>query len=246
MSTEHLARMGEPFPEPSWSLIDRCQELDSSGVRSSLDVLFRKYWNPIYSYIYRNWTRNADEAKDLTQGFFLAFLERDFLASVQADRGRFRSFVLAALRNFLLNHKRAARARKRSPEGGLVSLEAAGGDAAARPIPDAAQGEDPFDQDWKKAVLETVLAELRRHAAAKGRDLLVDLLVARDLEPPPEGKPSYEALAASRGLTVHQVRNGLHWVRGEFMAILRREIEEQVAFAEDYDREVAALFGSGG
>ena len=236
-----------PFPTTSWSLIARCGGIRKGLSDGALDELMSKYWRPVYFYIYRNWGRDVEKAKDLTQSFFATFIEKNYLGDVDAERGRFRSFVCASLRNFLLNEDRAASAKKRRPEQGLASLDALKetGDSIHIPAPECSDPLQQFDEDWKQAILDAVLLRLRQNARKAGREVLVDLLVEYDLERSKEEKATYEALASKYHMTVHQIRNGLHWIRKRFLKILCQEIEEQVASREDYDREVTSLFGAG-
>ncbi len=243
----HLSTIGvpQPFPETEWSLIDRCKDPECGSVRTSLDSLFRKYWSPVYFYVIRYWTRDKEAARDLTQAFFLSFLERDFLRSVEADRGKFRTFVCAALRHFLSNEKRSRKAKKRDPGRGILSIEVLQDHDSRFDIADRddAAREVQFKNDWKKAVVQAALARLHATAAAKGKEVLVELLVEYDLEPPAGRKPTYDEMAKERGLSVSQVTNGLRWARLEFVEALKAEIREQVETGADWRAEARELFG---
>ncbi len=206
-----------PFPTTRWSLV-RGARGDSD--RAALEELCRKYWSPVYFALRRTWNADVEEAKDLAQAFFLRFLEKDFLKSVDAERGKFRSFVCAALRHFILNERRRAGAIKRTP--------------VPAPDPD-------FDADWKRALVEAAVERMRAGARSEGKEALVDLLVRYDLEP--GERPTYDRLALEAGLTVFQVTNGLHWARGAFKQACLDEIRETVETAEDYEDEVRRLFG---
>jgi len=234
------------FCTTSWGLVTAARDREGPAFRASLDTLFRKYWGPVFLFILRGWARNRDEAKDLTQAFFLRFFEKDFLASVDPAKGRFRNFVCAALRHFLLSEKRAARARKRLPPGGgLLSLEALAGEPRFVPPPDE-RAIDPalqLEKDWKQAVLTAALAEVHRSAALVGKSVYVDALVRYELERPPGEKVTYSELARELRLTENQVRNGLYWARKELKVALRREIEDQVSSEEDARLEARELFG---
>lgn len=234
-----------PFPTTCWTVIRAGQDRDSPRYQASLETLYRRYWGPVYLHIRRHWSADVEDAKDLTQAFFVSFLEGDLLRSVDADRGRFRSFVCAALRHFLLNQKRAAAAGRRRPPGGLLSLDALAGDDSRFDVPDgsSADADEAFRQDWKRAVLETALEDLRAQARARGREVAVDLLVRYDLDRKPGERLTYQDLARDTGLTVHQVTNGLHWARQELRAAVRRELREQVASPEDLQAEARELFG---
>ena len=101
----------------------RGQGDETSENRLRLDGFYERYWPPVFFHVRRYWARDIEEAKDLTQAFFLAFLDKNFLDQAAADRGRFRTFICATLRNFILNERRALRARKRQPLEGLLSIE---------------------------------------------------------------------------------------------------------------------------
>lgn len=235
----------QPFPGTSWSLIRLAQDPNAPAYRASLEILFRKYWGPVYFFIRRNWCCDVEQAKDLTQAFFLAFLEKDFLASVSADKGRFRNFVCVALTHFLSKEKRAEKARKRHPgSGALLSLDSLGVEEGTFDLPD--RRGDPvaqFHEDWKRAVIDAVIAELRAQGERDGKGGVVRAFIEYDLDRPAGTKVTYEDLALRHGLTVSQVTNGLHWARKEFRALFRRELEGQVATPEDLAAEARELFG---
>ncbi len=201
--------------------------------------MMRKYWGPVFFFVRRYWTRDVDKAKDLTQAFFLAFLEKDFLASVDAEKGRFRTFVCAALKNFLRNERRAERAKKRRPEGQLLSLE----DLVVedRDFDVEADPTEAFDDDWRRATLEAALTAVRALARAAGKEVFVQAFVEAYLEGEEGKRPSYDELGRRFDLSYHQVKNGLAWVRERFAACLRREVEEQVSSPEDLREEAGAL-----
>lgn len=236
-------RPPSPFPATSWALIQGCQEADNPAERTRrLDRLFQNYWGPVYSFVRRSWTRDPEEAPDLTQAFFLAFFEKDFVALVSAERGRFRTFVRTVLRHFLTDKMRIERARKRRPEGPLLSLDRIDLDVAGPAAPDA-DPESRFDEDWKRATIRVALSSLRREAKEAGREGLVDLFVECYLESGESARPTYRELAARTGLDYHQIKNGLHRTRADFALHLKREIAEQAATDEDYRAEARELFG---
>ncbi|MBI2899047.1 MAG: sigma-70 family RNA polymerase sigma factor [Planctomycetes bacterium] len=191
-----------PFPTTRWSLIRGARGPEG---RAALEVLCRKYWGPVYFYVRRNWNKDVETAKDLAQEFFARLLERDDLAGVDPARGRFRAFVCASLRHFLLNRARHDAALKRAP--------------VPPPGPD-------FDADWKRAVVEAAVERLRADDAR-----LAELLVRYDLE----GGASYGEVARELGMTVSQVTNGLHRARAAFREACLDEIRETTGDEEFED-----------
>lgn len=116
------------FATTRWSLVLQARDkADPDGVAALAD-LCRAYWFPLYAFI-RKRSRDGHEAQDLTQSFFARLLEKDFLEDVTPDRGRFRAFLLAAVRHFVANERDRERAAKR------------GGDRRQQPL-------DPIDFDW--------------------------------------------------------------------------------------------------
>lgn len=246
MADKDTRILGGPqaFPQTSWSMIQQARDAGSTSHRESLERLCRKYWPPVYFFVRRNWVKDVEEAKDLTQAFFTAFLEKDFLGSFESERGRFRNFVCVALRHFLSKEKRASRAKKRRPREGLVSLEVLGDEDSQFDVP-AQADQDPerqFQADWKRAVIEAALAALRERAAAAGKSVCVELLMRYDIERPEGTKLTYEDLAAHSGLTVFQVTNGLHWARKELKGLLLAEIKDQVSTEDELRAEAWELF----
>lgn len=234
-----------PFPQTSWNLIRGGQDVEGPAYRASLETLYRKYWGPVYFYIRRNWSRDVESAKDLTQAFFVAFYEKDFLRGLDADKGRFRNFVCAALRHFLSKEKRAREARKRSPEGRLLSLVELGADESDFDVP-GDPSDDPevrFLEDWKRALVNAAVEELRERGRRLDKTAIVEAFLAYRIDREPDRKMTYEDLAACFGLTVNQVTNGLHWARREFEAAFRQELREVVASDEDLRAEARELFG---
>ena len=102
----------QPFAATHWSLVLAAGRDSTPGARAALEKICRTYWPPLYSFIRRSGHAPAD-AQDLTQGFFLQLLERDFLAGVDPAKGKFRSFLLASLKHYLSNERDRARATER-------------------------------------------------------------------------------------------------------------------------------------
>lgn len=251
MSRRETRMMGgpRPFPETCWSLLQKCIEPDSQAPPGSrhegLDRLFRSYWGPVYLYVRRNWNKDIEEAKELTQAFFVTFLEKDFIASFDADRGRFRTFVCAALKHWLAKQHRAEHAQKRRPDAPLLSFDALKLDDTRFdvPAPELDSADAQFDADWKRAVIDAAVERMRRFATGTAKEPYVDMFVRYDLDRLPTDKLTYAELAEPAGLTVYQVTTGLHWARRAFAEALKDEIREQVGGEADLQAEAEALFG---
>ena len=243
----HILGGASPFPETSWTLLARARDLESPDYQASLDRLFRGYWGPVYFYIRRNWAATNEAAKDLTQEYFLRFLEGSFLRDVSAEKGRFRNFVLITLRRFLSKQRRADRALKRRPEKGLLSLDEMVADHSHFDFLPA-EHEDPgqqFDEDWRTALFEAALARLRRLAVQCNRAYCVDILERYDLAPRDEDeKLTYGDLAREMDLPAHKVRKGLAWAREQFRAMTIEELRDLVTDESSLREEALHLFGT--
>ncbi len=232
------------FPSTQWSALHHGRNAAPLERRESLDRLFRRYWGPVYNYVLRQWGSSQEEAKDLTQEYFLAFYEKDFLAGVSAEKGRFRAFVRASLRNFLLAHRRDANAKKRSPEGGIVSIDALP-PGVSPADPSQRSPEEALDDDWRSAVVDGALERLRAEAVERGKEWSYDCFLLRDVRPPDGGPPTYEALAERTGRAVHDVTNALHWARLRFRELMIDEVRDSVSSPADLEAELRDLFGIG-
>lgn len=158
------------FGVTQWSVVIAAGGSVSPAVRrAALERLAQTYWFPLYAYIRRHapgshapGNCNADQAADLTQAFFAKLLETDAFAGVDRAKGKFRSFLLAALKHFMSNEFDKQRAQKRGGGLRIISLDAADAEARYRMEPvDAMTPQRLFDRRWALAVLEQVLADLQ-------------------------------------------------------------------------------------
>jgi len=113
--------MGGPaaaFPSTRWTAILSARDSEDPAYRQNLEYLINHYWKPVYRYARVGWSKSNEDAKDLTQEFFLSLLARESLKDVGPEKGRFRSFLKAALKNFLMQDKRDAGRQKRNRRTG--------------------------------------------------------------------------------------------------------------------------------
>ncbi|MDP7033255.1 MAG: sigma-70 family RNA polymerase sigma factor [Planctomycetota bacterium] len=245
---ENETQSKQPFPSTHWSLIEGCQDPEESHFRVSLETLCNRYWPPVYFYIRRNWNKHPEEAKDLCQAFFLQFLEKDFVRSVDAEKGRFRNFVCTTLRHFLSNVRRDANRQVRHPQSGpLLSIDFLLHQDipfdVADPAPSPEEAETLFHEDWKKTVVHNALKRLREYAQEIGKPEQAEAFARYRIEYTYGQRPTRKELSRELGLTEPQVNYGLQWASSEFTRILKAEIREQVSSHEDYESEMSELFG---
>ena len=226
------------FQTTAWSLVLAAAGNPTTDSRQALASLCQTYWNPVYAFI-RRCGHTPDQSQDLTQGFFTRLLEKQFLQSVDRQRGRFRSFLLAAVKHFLANERDRAHALKRG--GGHVPISIDLLEAESWYKPAAVETTTPerlFERRWALSVLEQVMARLRAEYSAMGKaDLFERLegLLNKDAD------ARCEALALEMGVSAGALRMSLHRLRRKYRHILREEIAETVSTPTEIDEEIRFL-----
>jgi RNA polymerase sigma-70 factor (ECF subfamily) len=230
---------GTQFTTTHWSAVLTARNKDSSKAPAALAELCQTYWYPLYAYIRRR-GNNPTDAEDLTQGFFEQFLAKDYLSDLTPGRGRFRSFLLAALKHYLANEWDRAQTRKRGGGRALVSLDAQDAEARYRFEPvEHVTPDRLFEKRWALAVLERVLARLREEFMAAEKGALFEELkgfLSADL---PEG--SYAGVAARTGLKEGTVKVAVHRLRRRYGELLRAQIADTVDRPEAVEDELRYL-----
>jgi RNA polymerase sigma-70 factor (ECF subfamily) len=212
---------------------------DGTVAREALASLCSTYWYPLYAFIRRRGS-SPHEAEDLTQEFFFHFLERHALGRVQPAAGKFRSFLLACLKNFLSNERERAHAQRR---GGCQSLlPLSGSDAETRYSLEPADQRSPevvFERRWAFAVLERTMTEVRHEYAAAGKSALFEAL--QGFLPGGHGDASRADLAAKRGVSVGAIDVAVHRLRQRFGALLRQQVVQTVSSDAEVEEEIRYL-----
>ena len=228
------------FVTTHWSVVLSAGRSDTTRAQAALARLCQAYWYPLYAYVRRRGYA-AHDAQDLTQEFFARLLEQNWLAQADWERGRFRTFLLAALSHFLANEWDKARALKRGGAVQIVPLQLDSAETRYGQEPaDPLTPEQCFERRWALALLEEVLNRLREeHAAASTRemfDALKPCLVGdRQAQP-------YAELAATLGMTEGAVKVAVHRLRQRYRQLLREEIANTVAMPEEVNEEMHHLF----
>ena len=233
-------KSNERFATTHWSMVlgagGRISRVDA---RAALAALCEIYWAPLYAYLRRNGSSPADAA-DTVQGFFALVLERDDLARVHPERGRFRSFLLASLKHFQANEwdKQAALKRGGGRKPLSLDVQAAEGRYSVEPV-DRRTPELLFDRCWALTVLERTMAQLREVYEKAGKAHRFDVLSSHLTG---EHAESYGAAASKLAMSEGAVKVAVHRMRREYRALIRAEIAQTVASEEEIDGEIAALF----
>ena len=216
---------------------------DQSGAAEALEKLCRAYWYPLYVYVRRQ--NSPEDAQDLTQEFFARLLEKNYLAKADRDRGRFRTFLLGSLKNFMVNEwKRAGRLKR---GGGLeflsIDTDVAEHRYAAEPAsesnPDAA-----YEQRWAVTLIEQVLTTLRQEYGAIAKAGLFEEL--KGFIWGDKSTASYAEIAGALNLTEGTVKVAVHRLRQRFRELLRAEVAHTVAQPDDIDGELRHLISVAG
>lgn len=240
-----LSRRGQRwFSTTHWSMVLKAGSPDDAESREALATLCQAYWSPVYSFI-RQRERDRDAAMDLTQGFFAALLEKGGVAFARRERGRFRSFLLTSVKNFLANEQDALRAQKRGGGQAPISID---GDAweSSSSLREPATEETPetsFEKQWALTLLDRAMIDLEKEMESSGgleRYRTLKSYLISDADPP------YEDLARDLTMTEEAVRVALHRMRRRFGTRLREQVAQTVddpAKTEDELRYLIELVG---
>lgn len=245
MNPQNAERLSERLHERSafattqWSLVVAAGDSTDSGSQAALSHLCQLYWYPVYVFIRRKGASHED-ARDLTQGFFEDFLLRNQFKVANRAIGRFRTFLLSSVDNFLHNQWRHETARKRGGGQLLISLDAerANERFAAEPL-DTFAPDVAFDHQWAQDVLDRVTQTLKTEWASHPRsELCQELLAHLDCEP---SSVPYSDLCRRFDLTAVNLRVIFHRFRQRYRDLLRLAIRDTVADAAEVDAELQCL-----
>lgn len=236
-----LARAPGEFASTHWSLVLRAGQRIDKQADDALATLCQRYWLPLYAYARRR-VSDVDQAQDLTQSFFARLLEKNVLASATPDRGRFRSFLLTALKNFLSNERDRAHTLKRGGNCHRLSLDWEEGESRLSLEP--AHNLTPerlFDRQWTFTLLEHVLTRLRAEFESKGKGLHFELL--KGAITGEQSIASYADISQQLGLSEAAARQTARRLKRRYRDLLREEVAQTVASPDELDDEIRQLFG---
>lgn len=236
---------GRGFPSTVWSDILAAADAGGTAYRALMDGLIRRYWKPVYAYVRIAWRKGNEDAKDMTQAFFSHILEDGSLGRLRPERGTFRSWLRASLKNFLIDARRADIARR--PIAGALSLDAE--PEWLERLGPAAPGESPeaaYDREWIRCLVGESVEALRAELEAEGKADWFQVFRKYCLDPAGGADsrvPTYREVAEGLGLNETGVRHRLEHARTRLRRILRERILETAASPEDADRELAEVLG---
>ena len=226
------------FPTTSWSLV-----IAAAGPsKDALESLCRTYWRPVYVFV-RAQGNGLEESKDLTQAFFARLLEKNYLAAADRERGKFRSFLLTSVKNFLANERDRAHALKRGGPQLALSIDSAENEDWCTPeVIDRSTPESLFERRWALALLERAMSNLRAGYAGNGKLKQFEQLSVFLDDDSTEGR--YDAVAAQMGVTAGAVRIAVHRLRRKHREFLRNEIANTVSEPNQIDDELRFLLSA--
>src|ERR1700687_3777007 len=167
MSPEDFQPRGDRFPPTRRSVVEAARSIDAEEREGALEALCAAYWKPVYKYIRLRWNRPADDAQDLTQGFFMELLERDLLDKFDAKKSRLRTYLRLCVDSFVMNEDKAGRRLKRGGKVLHVALDFPGAeeelgasvvDPAAIPSPESL--EEFFEKEWVRSLFALAVEDL--------------------------------------------------------------------------------------
>ncbi len=233
--------MDKRFTTTHWSLVQAAGDSGRPDSRDALARLCEAYWAPVYAYV-RFRGSDPETARDLTQGFFTELLEKKRIKAADPERGRFRSFLLAGVKNYMSHQRARAGAEKRGGHATTLRLDF---DAAESMIgPAAIDRQTPealFEKRWAVSVLSRAMGRLEEEMERAGkRD------VFRILKPMLSGEADipYKKIAAELGTSDQAARVTMHRLRRRFGGLLREEVCETLADPAMLDDEMAFLLSA--
>jgi RNA polymerase sigma-70 factor (ECF subfamily) len=227
------------FTTTHWSVVWNARQTDSPDSAAARERLCRTYWPPLYAFI-RRAGYSPHDAQDLTQEFLSRFLHREWLEHLKDQRGKFRSFLLTFLKNFLRDEHDRAHAQKRGGGKELISVDAYEAEEREFVGPvDGLTADQIYERRWAETVLKKAMEQLHTEYAANGKAAVFDQL--KDLQPGEHGEKSYADIAATLGITEQAVKNAVLRFRRRYAQLLRDAIGQTVLESSEVNEELQHL-----
>jgi RNA polymerase sigma factor (sigma-70 family) len=228
------------FESTNWSLVGAAKpdEASQTRARKALEELCRAYWYPLYAFV-RSLGHSVVDAQDLTQAFFSRIIETGGFASAERERGRFRSYLLGAMKHFLANEWHRAQTQKRGGQTQFIEWDALEPEARyAGTSKSSDYPEQLFDREWALETIASALSALHHEMRKAGKgeqfDALKGSLTAEDHSP-------REEIAERLGMSENSVKVAVHRLRKRYRKLLRAAIAETVSNEANLDEEMRYL-----
>lgn len=226
------------FTTTHWSVVLAARDDTSPVADKALAQLCQGYWYPLYAFIRRR-GHNAHDAQDLTQEFFYRLLDKRYLSAVDHRKGRFRTFLLAALEHFLANEWRRSQTQRRGGGQPIISIDDSAEQRYAHEPATDLSPERIYEQRWALAFLEQVLGKLRVEFIDAGKGPTFETL--KVFLTGDRSSVSYADLAASLGTTEAALKMAVSRMRQRYAELLRQEIANTVSSPDEVEDELRAL-----
>jgi RNA polymerase sigma factor (sigma-70 family) len=227
------------FRTTHWTVVLQAARPDEARSTDAFAQLYRDYWPPLYAYVRRRGL-NPAEAEDITQGFFLRLIEKSALANLQREGGRFRSYLLGGLKNFMANEWDRAQTQKRGSGQVSISLNAEEGETCFLSLKDAGgTPESIFERQWVFTLLAQVMGQLQAEEDASGKSPFF-----QDAKPHLQGERSglpYAEIAARHAMSEGAVKVAVYRLRQRYGELLRETIARTVSSAAEVEDELRHL-----
>jgi RNA polymerase sigma factor (sigma-70 family) len=238
--SSHVSSSDAPrvFPNTRWSVVLAATQRQSPESTAALEVICRAYWHPLYTYV-RRCGQSAHDAQDLTQEFFCRLLEKRWLDSANRDKGKLRTFLIVALKNFMSKEWRRASTQRRGGAQSHIQFDTAFAESRFAADTSSLAPEETFDRQWALTLLDLTVNRLRGEFVAANRtgdfDALKNCLMAG------RGTIDYAEVATKLGANEVAARVAVHRLRKRFREIYREEISQTLADGADLDGELRHL-----
>jgi RNA polymerase sigma-70 factor (ECF subfamily) len=237
--TTARAEQARWFTTTHWSIVLDAADTSAPGAQEALEKLCRTYWYPLYAYVRRQ-GHSPEDAQDLTQEFFARFLDKKYFRFASPERGRFRTFLLSSLKNFLINEWERARVAKRG--GGAIHIPLDGlaaEDHFSREPVHEITAEKIYERNWAIAVLKQVRARLQQEYATSGRADRFAQLEA--FLPGQESDLTYAEAARRLGVAEGTLKSDVNRFKKRYRELLRAEVAHTVSSRAELDEELRHL-----
>jgi RNA polymerase sigma-70 factor (ECF subfamily) len=238
MESSDFASKGAVFHTTRWSLVARAGDLQRADAQQSLSELCRIYWYPLYAFVRRRGS-DPNSAADLIQGFFVELLEGSLLHSADRAKGKFRSYLLGALKHYLANEWQRAHRQKRGGKTPIASLD----DAEQRYGMEPSHSVSPehlYERRWALTLLQQANDQLRGQYANGGK--LAQYEELKDLIAGPLADRSYSQIGEKLGMSEDAVKKAVQRMRIHYREILKAHIADTVQTPDDIDDELRHLY----
>ena len=227
------------FEETAWSVVIAAGATTEPRAHAALTQLCHIYWRPIYAYLRRT-GYNTHDAQDLTQSFFQDLLQEKTLRRVSREKGRFRSFLLGALKRCLADEQTQRHTLKRGSGIQFISTDELEAEELHHLHADhEAAPDEILDARWAGVVLERALEKVRAECAADGKSEMFEALYPFLAGTKPQ--VSYQEMADQMNIGLGAVTTLIYRLRRQFATAVRREIMQTVSAPHEVDDELRRL-----